>query len=142
MKIINNFSYRVRVRFNEVDMHGHVFNGNYYTYFDSAITEFLKHTNLLKLSTDTFYVAMTQANYFAPIFFDEDIVVNVKIDSVGQTSMAFFLNIYRPKDEKNILTTGKVVWVNICKDTKSKKIISDILRAKVLSLQEAEQNEN
>ena len=40
---IFNFYYSFRVRYSEVDAQGIVFNAHYLTYFDTAMTEYLRH---------------------------------------------------------------------------------------------------
>ncbi len=41
------FEHPLRVRYMEVDAQGHVFNAWYLTYFDEAVTSFLRNRGLL-----------------------------------------------------------------------------------------------
>ena len=40
-----NFHYSFRIRYSEVDAQGIVFNAHYLTFFDTAMTEYLRHIN-------------------------------------------------------------------------------------------------
>jgi acyl-CoA thioester hydrolase len=133
MKTDFKFHHKFKVRFVEVDMHGHVFNGTYYTYFDTAVSEFLHHLNLdeiIKVDNTgcVFHVIKTSASYYAPVYFNDVIEVYVRISKIGITSLSFYLEIYRSAEDK-LLTTGEVVWVNTNGKTRLKTPISPKIRA-------------
>ena len=109
------FHFPFRVRFCETDPHGHVFNGNYYIYFDVAISEYFRLLGLKEILTIqekpcAFYVKKTMAEYFAPIYFDEEIFVFVKTNKIGNTSIVFSLAVYS-KNREPLLASGEVVWI-------------------------------
>jgi len=132
MKIDFTFCHTFRVRFSEVDMHGHVFNAVYYTYFDTAISEYCRFLGLDEMikidnARSVFHVIKTAASYHYPIYFDDLIDIYVKISKIGVTSLTFSLEIYRPM-EARLLTCGEVVWVNTDGRTRTKMPISQQIK--------------
>ena len=86
------FRHRVRVRYSECDLQGVVFNANYLTYLDEAMTE------LFRTALDGGYQAMVAAGvdmvvaesrlrYLAPARFDDEIEVQATVTRLGTTGM-------------------------------------------------------
>jgi len=104
------------VRYAEVDMQGIVFNASYLTYFDTAISEYMRDLgydlfdHVDETGTD-FHTVKVLVEYLAPIRADDEIEVFVRVDRVGRSSLTFLLEIH-PAGVERILTTGEVVWVN------------------------------
>jgi len=85
------FVHRLRVRYVECDMQGHVFNAHYFTWFDVANTEFWRaaigsYSKMNDAGIDVL-VAEAGARYFAGAHFDEDIDIEVTSDPLTTTSM-------------------------------------------------------
>jgi acyl-CoA thioester hydrolase len=84
------FRHRIRVRYNECDPQGIVFNGHYLTYFDVAITELWREAGgyeaMMAAGTDM-VVAGATVRYLAPLRFDEEFEVAVTVSHLGETSM-------------------------------------------------------
>ena len=118
-----NFFFPFRVRYAETDAQGIVFYAHYLTYFDTAISEYLRdlpfnyieHVN--KTGTD-FHVVKTVVEFYAPSHFDDDIEVHVRTGKIGRSSLTFLIEIF-PKNGDTTLVKGEVVWVNT--DQKAKK---------------------
>ncbi len=112
-----SFSHSLRVRFAEVDAHGHVFFGHYLTYFDTAISAYLRHLECrefdpIKPTNAAFYVVNAQVNYHAPIGFDEVLTIYVRVSTLGTTSLTFYLEIYI-ENQNNILASGHITWIYV-----------------------------
>src|SRR5262249_35552862 len=110
------FFFPLRVRYSEVDQQGVVFNAHYLTYFDVAITEYMRALKydyrLQPERTDTdFHVVKSLVEYKAPIRFDEEIEIGVRTGRLGRTSLSFQLAIFAEKG-KELRTFGEVVWIN------------------------------
>lgn len=85
------FVHRLRVRYVECDMQGHVFNAHYFTWFDVANTELWRDalgafSKLNEAGLDV-VVAEAGARYLSGAHFDEDIDVEVTLDPLTTTSM-------------------------------------------------------
>ena len=110
------YSYPFRVRYAECDMQGIVFNAVYFTYFDTAITEYLRAMDydlkeqIEETGTD-FHVVRALAEFVGPIRFDDEIEVHVRTGRIGNSSITFLIEVHL-KGEDNVLTTGEIVWVN------------------------------
>ena len=44
-----SFYYTFRIRYSEVDAQGIVFNAHYLTFFDTAMTEYLRNINIFQI---------------------------------------------------------------------------------------------
>jgi acyl-CoA thioester hydrolase len=134
-----NFYYSFRVRYSEVDAQGIVFNAHYLTYFDSAMTEYLRHieydyVNEVKEKNEDFHTVKTLVEYKAPIFFDQIIDVCLRVKKVGNSSLTFYIEIH-PKNKDNMLAFGEVVWVNSNQITHKSTPLSDVLKKKIALLE-------
>ncbi|GGB55348.1 putative 4-hydroxybenzoyl-CoA thioesterase [Tistrella bauzanensis] len=109
------FSFPFRIRYSEVDGQRVVFNAHYLTYFDTAITEFLRSRDIGyndHFSPDTFDFHLVKATveYKRPIRFDDEIDVCVRIGAAGRSSVTFAIEIH-PRGEDALLSTGDIIWV-------------------------------
>lgn len=117
MKKRDQFSFfqEFRVRYSEIDSQGVVFNSHYMTYFDSAITEYIRSLNysyvqLVQERGIDFHLVKTIIEFHKPIFFDEVIEVGVALSKIGNTSLTWSLAIFK-KDNDQCLTSGELIWV-------------------------------
>lgn len=111
------FHFPFRVRYSEVDAQGVVFNAHYLTFFDTAVTEYLRWRGL-HLTEDIastgfdFHTVKSVVEYRAPLHFDDEIEVYVRLGKHGRSSLNWELAIYR-QNEDQLLTTGEVIWVYV-----------------------------
>jgi acyl-CoA thioester hydrolase len=129
------FSYPLKVRYAETDAQGHVFFGNYYTYFDEALLEYMRtigysYTDLLDDGMDLLYVE-SLCRHHAPAHFDEILNVSASITSVGNSSLTFEFSIYRDGTEQ-LIATGHIAAVNVDKASRRPVRVPETLRRKVL----------
>jgi len=120
------FFFPFRVRYSETDAQGIVFYGHYLTYFDTAITEYLRYLRFdylehVKQTGTDFHVVKAVIEFFAPSYFDDEIEAHVRTGKIGRSSLTFFIDIF-PKNEETRLVRGEVVWVNT--NQKAKKSVS------------------
>jgi acyl-CoA thioester hydrolase len=109
------------VRYSEIDKQGVVFNAHYLTYFDTAITEYLRDLGFDYLgageeTNSDFHVVRSLVEYREAIVFDQKIEVCVRADRVGRSSLTFRLEIH-PAAEDRVLASGEVVWVDTNRTT-------------------------
>ena len=83
--------HRLRVRYSDCDPQGVLFNANYLTYFDIAITELWReamgsYEAMRELGVDL-VVAEANVRYLAPVRFDEEVDLLVGVASLGNTSI-------------------------------------------------------
>lgn len=101
VKYINDFSswesefdffHPVKVRFSETDMFGHLNNTVPFTYFEEARIEFFKNKGFMqewvKPTNETIpVVADLQCDYLKQVYFDEQLKIFVKANSIGTSSV-------------------------------------------------------
>lgn len=111
------FFHPLRVRYSEIDGQGVVYNAHYLTYFDVAITEYLRWLDYEyplggdpETGTD-FHLVKALVEYKAPVIYDEEIEVGVRVGRLGNSSATFILAIF-PKGAGEPRATGEIVWVN------------------------------
>ncbi len=83
----------LRVRFAETDMQGHVFFGQYLTYFDEALTQYqhaigMTYADLLAAGVDMFYIR-AECDYHSRAFFEETLNVHARVEKIGNSSVTF-----------------------------------------------------
>ena len=109
------YFYPLRVRYSEIDAQGVVFNAHYLTYFDTAITEFMRWADLDYKDLFTsrgldFHLIKATVEYLKPITFDQLIEVGVRVQRVGTSSIVFAMGIFG-QDQDICLARGEIIWV-------------------------------
>ncbi|MCM3587617.1 acyl-CoA thioesterase [Mesobacillus maritimus] len=115
-----HFFYPVTVRFSETDLFGHLNNTVPFVYFEQARVEFLKSKGLmqkwLQPESETIPVAADlQCDFVKQIYFDEEIKIYVKANSVGTSSAD--IHYMGKKTDGTICLTGRGTIVQIAKQT-------------------------
>lgn len=85
------FRHRLRVRLNECDTQGIVFNANYLIYVDVAVTELWRelagsYGELVESGVD-FCVAECHVRFHAPARAEQDVDVSLTVTRLGRTSL-------------------------------------------------------
>ena len=129
------FFFSIRVRYAETDAQGIVFFAHYLTYFDTAITEYLRdlpfnYLEHVKHTGTDFHVVKAAVEFFAPSHFDDEIEVHVRTGKIGRSSLTFLIEIF-PKNETTTLVKGEVVWVNTDQKIKKSAPLPEELLAKL-----------
>jgi acyl-CoA thioester hydrolase len=119
----------MRVRFNECDPQGAVFNANFLTYFDIAVTELWREAlggwqQMVSGGVDV-VLAEARVRYLAPLRFDEEFDVRVSIGGFGNTSMTTEHVIER---DGAVVSEGSLRHVFIGTDGSGKRPIPDHVR--------------
>ena len=106
------FVHRLRVRYNECDVQGHVFNANYLVYFDVTLTELWREAlgSYQALTADglDLVVAETGVRFRAPARFDDELEITLEVERLGNTSMVSAIGITRDGDT---LAEGRIVHI-------------------------------
>jgi acyl-CoA thioester hydrolase len=84
------FRHRLRVRYNECDPQGVVFNANYLTYFDITMGELWRELGGYQAMVDAgvdMVVAEANIRYRDALRFDDEFEVRAEVTRLGDTSM-------------------------------------------------------
>ena len=108
------FRHGLRVRYNECDPQGIVFNGNYLHYFDIGVTELYREaiggwSEIQAQGVDA-VVAEANVRYLKPLRFDEQFEIEVSVEHMGDSSMVLALAIDRAGER---CTEGSLRYVFI-----------------------------
>lgn len=88
------FAHRQRVRFGETDLQGVVYYANYLVYAEVGRVAFMRHIgidyarDLLKNGLD-FTIAEASVRYLAPLRFDEEFDIRVRVGELRRSSWTF-----------------------------------------------------
>ena len=135
------FHFPFRVRYSEVDAQAVVFNAHYLTYFDTAITEYFRalgydYLGEVARTGIDFHTVKSVVEYKAPIRFDEDIEVCVRVARIGRSSINLALAIFA-KGSDDLSATGEIIWVATDQTTHQSVAVTEDLRALVASREKA-----
>jgi acyl-CoA thioester hydrolase len=127
---VSDFRHRLRVRYSDCDPQGVVFNANYLTYFDIAITELWReaigsYERIHEYGADL-VVAEARVRYLAPIAFDEEIDLVATVDHMGTTSIVTAIGI---EGGGELRAEGHVRHVVVAHGTSKKMSIPEPARA-------------
>jgi acyl-CoA thioester hydrolase len=99
--VSESFRHTLRVRYNECDPQGVVFNANYLTYFDITMGELWRELGgyqaMVGAGVDM-VVAEARLRYLAPLRFDDEFEGIVGIARLGETSMTAKIELERAAD--------------------------------------------
>ncbi len=124
------FRHRIRVRYSECDLQGVVFNANYLTYLDDAMTELFRtalnggYGAMVDAGVDM-VVAESTLRYLAPARFDDEIEVEAVVSRLGTTGMSMSLVITRAEET---LTEAQLRYVFVKAKEGGKAPIPDVVR--------------
>ena len=108
------FKETLKVRFAETDAQGVVWNGHYLTYFDVAMTEYLRAMGLAYQQAVgeglEFVLARFAIDYRAPARFDDPVEVHTGITRIGNSSITFGFEMTNA-DNDLLLTRGEAIYV-------------------------------
>jgi acyl-CoA thioester hydrolase len=126
------FRHRLRVRYNECDPQGIVFNANYLTYFDITITELWREAmgswmEVVAAGADM-VVAEVGIRYRNALRFDDEFEVAASVSRLGNTSMTVSLEVERDGDR---VVEGEIRYVAIDPKAGTKTPIPDKIREAV-----------
>ncbi|MBI3913651.1 MAG: acyl-CoA thioesterase [Chloroflexi bacterium] len=112
----------LRVRFAETDMQGHVFFGEYLTYFDEALTQYMhaigvSMQDFLAAGVDIYYIR-SECDYHSRAFFEEILNVHARAEKIGNSSITFQFAAHKAANDE-LVASGRIVAV--CVDPVSKK---------------------
>jgi acyl-CoA thioester hydrolase len=124
----------IRVRFAETDLQGHVFFGNYLTYFDEALTRYhhvigCTYQDLVASGVDLFYIR-AECDFKARAFFEEILNVHARVGNIGHSSITFEFAAFKAHNDE-LVATGKIVAVVINPQTKKPVRVPDAFRQAV-----------
>lgn len=104
----------IQTRWMDNDVYGHVNNVQYYSYFDTAVNQFLIERGVLDIHNGEVvgFVVDSGCSYFSPVAFPDTIHVGIRVAKLGNSSVRYEIGIYR-NDEQMPAATGHFVHVYV-----------------------------
>lgn len=124
------FRHRLRVRYNECDAQGAVFNSNYLMYFDVTITElwrdaFGSYDQALEDYGVDIVVGEANVRYLKPARFDDELDIDLTVEKLGTTSLNTRYDVQR---DGEMLAIGHLRHVFVDPNAGGKNAIPDGVR--------------
>ena len=119
----SDFSWNIRVYYEDTDTGGVVFYANYLKFFERARTEWLRASEigqqaLAENDHAMFVVKSTAVDYHAPAKLDDELKLTVNVERLGRASVQFLQKAWRINgEEPQLLATGRIKVG--CVDTQS-----------------------
>ncbi|NML62413.1 acyl-CoA thioesterase [Massilia sp. RP-1-19] len=90
----------IATRWMDNDVYGHVNNVVYYSYFDTAVNQFLIANGVLDIRQGEIvgFVVDSGCSYFSPIAFPDTVHVGMRVARLGNSSVRYEIGIYRNDD--------------------------------------------
>ena len=136
----NGFAHHhdIRVRFNEIDADGIVFNGNYLIYADIGVTELFRAMGegepgnyFAQYGTD-FVVVHAELDYHASAVHDDMLTLSAQIARIGRTSFTIHIAIFRGEQR---LTDMALTYAHVEQDRSQSVVLPGSFIADVRSFQ-------
>lgn len=108
----------IGTRWMDNDVYRHVNNVVYYSFFDTAVNEYMLRFGVLDLdsSATVSLVVETGCTYFAPISFPDTVHCGLRVAHLGTSSVRYEIGIFR-NDEARACAQGH--FVHVCCDRSS-----------------------
>jgi acyl-CoA thioester hydrolase len=129
----------MRVRFVETDLQGHVFFGNYFVYFDEALSQYLHaigydYQDFVDSGVD-FYYRHTDCDFESSAVFEEVLNVHARAAQIGNTSISFEFAAVKARNQE-LVATGRIIAVTVDLNTKKPVRVPDAFRTAVARYEE------
>lgn len=114
----------VQIRFNDIDLMGHVYNAKYQEFFDLARIEYFEEVlgDLINWTEKGLIIASVKTDYIQSAFLKDKINVVSHVTSLGEKSLEMTQHVYK-NNQKEPVSTGQTIMV--CFDMK--KRVSEVI---------------
>lgn len=120
----------ISTRWMDNDAYRHVNNVVFYSFFDTAVNEYMLRQGVLDLDAGATVslVAETGCNYFTPISFPDVVHCGLRVAHLGSSSVRYELGVFRNDDH---LASAQGHFIHVCCDRRTHRPVAmpDALRA-------------
>lgn len=127
---------KIQIRFNDIDLMGHVNNATIGEYFDLGRMYYLHRIfgGSVRMEQESFVIASISTNFFIPILLGYKIEVRTRITEIGNKSLQMFQGVYDDSGRK--LVECSSVMVAFSSETQKTIVIPKLWRAWIKSVDE------
>jgi acyl-CoA thioester hydrolase len=125
----------IPTRWMDNDVYGHVNNVVYYSFFDTAVNQFLIERGVLDIHNGEVvgFVVDSGCSYFSSISFPDVVHVGIRVAKLGNSSVRYELAIFR-NDEQAAAAAGHFVHVYVERSSNRSVSIPAPVRAALATL--------
>ena len=103
----------ITTRWMDNDVFGHVNNVTYYSYFDTAVCEFLVSRGILTWRGSSHFMVMAESGcrYHSELAFPDRVTAGLRVASLGRRSVHYEIGVFRADDD---LASAEGFMVHVC----------------------------
>ena len=126
----------IPTRWMDNDIYGHVNNVHYYSYFDTAVNQFLIEQGVLDIhhGSEVGFVVETACSYFRPMAFPDRVHAGIRVAHIGTSSVRYELGLFR-NDDAQVAAAGRFTHVYVDRASGKPVSVPDAVRAVLAPLQ-------
>jgi acyl-CoA thioester hydrolase len=117
------------VRYYEVDQQGVVFNGWYLSWFDEALSGFLRHQGLpvsvMEARDIDYMLVRSEIDWHAGVGYEDEVSIAVEPARIGNTSFDVRFSVLR---DSKVTCSATIVYVSISRTGSGKQPVPELLR--------------
>ena len=134
----SHFEY-IATRWSDADAYGHVNDAQYYSYFDTAINNYLIGSGSLDLRNGPLlqFCAESHCKFLSEFTYPEVVEAGLRVERLGRTSVRYGICLYR-SEATQPSAEGWVVQVFVDRETRRPTPLTKAIRAALEALQDAE----
>ena len=119
----------IPTRWMDNDVYQHVNNVIYYSFFDTAVNQYLIEQGVLDIEASTIIglVVETSCNYFSPITFPDVVHAGLRVEKLGNSSVRYGVGLFR-NDESVAAAQGHYVHAYVDRDTRKSAAVPADMR--------------
>ena len=109
----------VQIRFNDIDLMGHVYNAKYQEFFDLASLKYFETVlgELISWTHKGLVIASVKVDYMQPTFLEDEIHVETSVSSLGEKSLEMKQAVYKHNSLDPVAVCKSVM---VCFDMKAR----------------------
>ncbi len=126
----------IPTRWMDNDIYGHVNNVHYYSYFDTAVNQFLIEQGVLDIHRGDVvgYVVETACSYFRPVAFPDQVHAGIRVVHIGNSSVRYEIGLFC-NDDAQLAAAGSFTHVYVERSSGKSVAIPQAVRAVLAGLQ-------
>lgn len=120
----------IPTRWMDNDVYAHVNNVVYYSFFDTAVNQYLIEQGVLDIEGSNIIglVVETRCNYFSPITFPDVVHAGLRVEKLGNSSVRYGIGLFR-NDDNAAAAQGHFVHVYVDRATRKAATVPSEMRA-------------
>jgi acyl-CoA thioester hydrolase len=120
----------IPTRWMDNDVYRHVNNVVYYSFFDTAVNQYLIEQGVLDIEASHIIglVVETKCSYFSPITFPDVVHAGLNVENLGNSSVRYGVGLFR-NDDHVAAASGHFVHVYVDRTTRKSATVPADMRA-------------